>query len=402
MEPFRVALSGDFRKADGSPTYPDLRSRAAHRASPASRSTFLDAANGIMPAAAARGFRRADPARPPLRARKRPQSGRLAVVARFGVGYDTVDVDACTDGRHRAGHHAGRRAPPGRRLDHHLMLALTGKLMVKDRLTREAAAGFAKRSDHMGVGLVGRTLGSLGIGNIGAEIFRLAKPFDMKFIAHDPFADKAVAAELGIELVGLEERLPPRRHPLGQLPADRRRPAISSTPSACALMKPTRLSDQHGARPDRRPEGADQGAAGHGAIAGAGLDVLEQEPPDADDPILKLDNVILAPHALCWTDQCFAGNGAADVKAVLEIHARPRAARRRQPRRPANATLEATARRSRRVVIGDRRRLLRRRKMERHAVSRPIREEASRAETAGRRCATGQQRQPRDQGRRST
>ncbi|HJT12270.1 MAG TPA: NAD(P)-dependent oxidoreductase, partial [Dongiaceae bacterium] len=54
-------------------------------------------------------------------------------------------------------------------------------------------------------------------------------------------------------------------------------------------------------------------------IAGAGLDVLESEPPDPNDPILKLDNVILAPHALCWTDQCFAGNGAADVRAVLDI-----------------------------------------------------------------------------------
>src|SRR6202034_2936127 len=112
-----------------------------------------------------------------------PSSGRLAVVARFGVGYDTVDVDACTQ--------AG--------------LALTGKLMVKDKLTREAAAGFAKRSDHMGVGLVGRTFGSVGLGNIGAESFRMAKPFDMRFIAHDPFADKAVAAELGIELVSLED-----------------------------------------------------------------------------------------------------------------------------------------------------------------------------------------------------
>ena len=47
--------------------------------------------------------------------------------------------------------------------------------------------------------------------------------------------------------------------------------------------------------------------------------MLEKEPPDPDDPILGLDNVLLAPHALCWTDQCFAGNGAADVRAVLDV-----------------------------------------------------------------------------------
>jgi D-3-phosphoglycerate dehydrogenase len=56
-----------------------------------------------------------------------------------------------------------------------------------------------------------------------------------------------------------------------------------------------------------------------GRIAGAGLDVLEQEPSPADNPLYRLDNVILAPHALCWTDQCFAGIGAADVKAVLDV-----------------------------------------------------------------------------------
>jgi phosphoglycerate dehydrogenase-like enzyme len=63
-----------------------------------------------------------------------------------------------------------------------LMLALTGKLMIKDRLTRKGPAGFARRGEHMGVGLVGRTFGSIGIGNIGAELFRLLRPFGMKLI----------------------------------------------------------------------------------------------------------------------------------------------------------------------------------------------------------------------------
>ena len=123
-----------------------------------------------------------------------PKSGRLAVVARFGVGYDTVDVPACT-----ANDIALVITPDGVRRPVAVsiltfMLALTGKMMVKDKLARQGAPGFAARGEHMGVGLVGRTLGSLGVGNIGAEMFRLAKPFDMKFIAHDPYADPTVCS----------------------------------------------------------------------------------------------------------------------------------------------------------------------------------------------------------------
>src|SRR4029079_8042069 len=134
-----------------------------------------------------------------------PKSGRLGVVARFGVGYDSVDLEACS----RAGIALvitpdGVRRPVAVSIVT-LLLALTGKVMVKDRITRQGPTGFSTRADHMGVGLVGRTFASLGIGNIGAETFRLLKPFDMKFIAHDPYADKKVAEELGIELVSLED-----------------------------------------------------------------------------------------------------------------------------------------------------------------------------------------------------
>ena len=199
------------------------------------------------------------------------------------------------------------------------MLALTGKLMTKDRLARDAAAGFAKRSEHMGIGLVGRTLASLGIGNIGAELFRLAKPFDMQFIAHDPYADKAVAAELGIELVSLEDAF--RR-------ADILSVSVPLSPAThhlvdaerLALMKPTAYLINTARGPIVDQKALTRALQEH-AIAGAGLDVLEEEPPDPADPILRLDNVILAPHALCWTDQCFADMGAADVKAVFDFKA---------------------------------------------------------------------------------
>jgi phosphoglycerate dehydrogenase-like enzyme len=313
--PFRVALSGDFRKPDGSPVYPDFDLEPLRQA-PDVELAYLEPRNPVEADQLAdfdalilltQRFTK-DSINP---------NGRLAVVARFGVGYDTVDVEACT----RAGIALvitpdGVRRPVAVSIVT-FILALSGRLMAKDRLTREAAAGFAKRGDHMGLGLVGRTLGSIGIGNIGAELFRLIKPFEMRLIAHDPYADAKLAAELGVELVGPEDVFqrsdfvsvscpltPETRHLVN---ADR-----------LALMKPTAylINTSRGPIVDQK---ALTKALTERGIAGAGLDVLEKEPPDADDPILKLDNVIFAPHALCWTDQCFAGNGAADVRAVLDV-----------------------------------------------------------------------------------
>ena len=74
-----------------------------------------------------------------------------------------------------------------------------------------------------------------------------------------------------------------------------------------------------------RPAGALVPALKAGRPGMAALDVFEDEPMrDTAHPLLALDNVILAPHALCWTDQCFAGNGAADIRAVLDKDERHR------------------------------------------------------------------------------
>ena len=169
----------------------------------------------------------------------------------------------------------------------------------------------------MGVGLVGRTLGSLGIGNIGAELFRLAKPFDMNFIAHDPYADPEGRELLGIRLVGLDELFREADVLSISCPLNDETHHIVNA-RAARPDEAVRLPDQHLARAGGRPEGADRGAAG-GTAGRRRPGRFEQEPNPAGDPLYELDNVILTPHALCWTDQCFAGIGAADVKAVLDV-----------------------------------------------------------------------------------
>jgi D-3-phosphoglycerate dehydrogenase len=317
MTTFRVGLSGDFFRPDGNPCFPEF-DLTPLRAQPglelvtldrgpritASQTADLDALILLLPKVTVESIH---------------PNGRLAVIARFGVGYDNVDVAACS-----ARDVALSITPDGVRRPVAvsiltLMFALTGNLLLKDTLARRGPEGWAERVNHNGVGLVGLTLGSLGIGNIGAELFRLARPLDMRFVAHDPYADTALAAELGVELIGLEDLF--RRSdvlcvncPLN----DRTRHIVNA--ERLAMMKPSAYLINTARGPIVDQAALTNVLKAH-QIAGAGLDVLEQEPPPADDPILALDNVIVTPHALCWTDQLFAGNGASDVRAVLRVMA---------------------------------------------------------------------------------
>ncbi|HUS52513.1 MAG TPA: NAD(P)-dependent oxidoreductase [Thermohalobaculum sp.] len=311
----RIALSGDFFDQTGAPVFPMFDLNPLKERDDIELVIFESV--GEIRADQLRGVDALILLQPKISTASLEGNHRLAMVARFGVGYDNVDVAACS-----AAHVAVVITPDGVRRPVAvsiltLMMALTGNLMIKNRLTREGPERFAQRIDHMGFGLVGRTLGSVGIGNIGAEMFRLARPLDMRFIAYDPYVDQKTAAELGVELVGLDDVFSRADVVAINCPLSEDTTRLVNA-ERLALMKPTAYLINTARGPI-----VDQAALTETLtarrIAGAGLDVLEQEPPDPDDPILKLDNVILTPHALCWTDQCFAGNGAADVQAVCDL-----------------------------------------------------------------------------------
>ncbi|XWN30310.1 MAG: NAD(P)-dependent oxidoreductase [Devosia sp.] len=318
MERFRVALSGDFVKPSGEAAFPDFDLSPLLN-DEGVEVIYVDPVDGVMPAKALEGFDALILLIPQFNAASIPADGRLGVVARFGVGYDNVDLEACT----KAGIAAvitpdGVRRPVAVSVIT-FVLALSQKLLLKDKMVREGPAGWQRRADHMGMGLVGKTLGSLGIGNIGAEVYRLAAPFDMVHIAHDPFADKGLADSLNIELVDLETLFVRSDFLSVSCPlSDETRGIVNA--ERLSLMKPTAYVINT-ARGPIIDQAALTEALRKGTIAGAGLDVFEAEPTAADDPLVGLDNVILSPHALCWTDQCFAGNGAADVRAVSAYRA---------------------------------------------------------------------------------
>ena len=244
-------------------------------------------------------------------------SNRLTLIARFGVGYDKIDVNACTaHGVMLTITPDGVRRPVATSILAFL-LALAHKMLIKDKITREGR--WNERMNYNGTGLVGRVLGSIGIGNIGAEMFRLAKPLGMRHIACDPYTNPDLAREIGVELVDLDTLLKNADFIAINCPLNQETYHLINA-ERLALMKPTAylINTARGPIVD---QDALTKVLSEGRLQGAALDVFDREPVDIDDPILQLDNVIVAPHSLAWTDQMFDGNGRSAAENILEVAA---------------------------------------------------------------------------------
>jgi D-3-phosphoglycerate dehydrogenase len=169
----------------------------------------------------------------------------------------------------------------------------------------------------MGVGLTGRTVGSIGVGNIGSELFRLLAPLEMVHLAYDPYAKAEDAARLRVRLTDKETVFREADFVCVNTPlTPETRGFIGAR--EFALMKPTAyfINTARGPIVD---EQALYAALAERRLAGAALDVFEVEPIGRDNPLLALDNVIVTPHSICWTDEFFRNNAESAFRSVVAV-----------------------------------------------------------------------------------
>ncbi|MEJ5359587.1 MAG: phosphoglycerate dehydrogenase [Desulfobacterales bacterium] len=259
------------------------------------------------------------------------RAGRLRAVAKLGAGLDTVDVAAATRRRIPVFHTPGANNQAVADHTFALILALARRILECDRGLR------AQRWEHtriLGVEIWQKTLGLVGLGAIGRCVALRAKGFQMRVLAHDPYWPEAFAAEHGIERVPLEELLaradivslhvpltPESRHLIDARALARMKPsAFLINCSRGGIVNEAHLVE----------------ALRTGKIAGAGLDVFEEEPPVAS-PLLALDNVVLTPHTAAFTYEGMNNMSTGIVEQILAF------ARGERPRHTVNPEVFASA-----------------------------------------------------------
>lgn len=313
-ESLKVGLTRDLLTADGTPSFGSGPLEVLNKASGIEWEFIPESVSVITPELMAR-YDALYVNTPKVSAQSfGPAAPRARIVARHGVGYDSVDVDALTSRGVLLTNTPVAVRRPVATMAMTFVLALAQKLLVKDRLTRQGR--WNERNDHMGQGLTGKTLGVVGAGSIGLECVRLARAFDMRALAADPFVDAAVVTAHGATLVSLEALLAESDFVVVTcLLNSATRHLINA--QRLAMMKRSAYVINV-ARGPIIDEAALIEALRSGAIAGAALDVFEQEPVDPGNALLAMDNVIVTPHALCWTDECFDAIARSGLGAVVD------------------------------------------------------------------------------------
>jgi phosphoglycerate dehydrogenase-like enzyme len=316
MNSFRVGFSADFCDQQGQPVFPDI-GLSLLEGVPRITHEFVREYRDIYSGDQLSDYDVLISLKPRVTAQSLVGVSRLCAIGRCGVGYDNVDLQACTE------HGIAVFITPGgviRPVAESIVLsvlALSHNLLRKDRLVRQGL--WTESTRLLGREPRQRVVGTIGLGNIASEAIRLLGVFDVaRFVAFDPYATAERATQLGVELVSLEELLHVSDYVLVNCPLTPQTRGLLGKPQF-ALMKPDAvlINTARGAIVD---ESALIEALESGKIGGAALDVFEKEPLSPGSPLASMENVILTSHSIAWTEELFRDMGRIDCEGALAIY----------------------------------------------------------------------------------
>ncbi len=310
---FRIGLSADFLKDDGNPAFPDIGLSLLDNQPDLAYEFLAEYRPEYVPEQLA-GYDVLLSLKPRVTAASLEGVTQLAAIGRCGVGYDNVDLRACTERDIAVYITPQGVVRPMAESIVLMVLALSHRLVRKDRLVRQGR--WAESTLPLGQEPRDRVIGTIGYGNIAREAVRLLRQFaPARVLAFDPFVAQGDAS--GVELVGLDELLRESDYVLVNCPLmPETRGLIGAR--ELALMKPGAYL-VNTARGPIVDETALIEALKAGTIAGAALDVFEKEPLPADSPLTGLDNVILTSHSIGWTGELFRDMGRIDCEGALAV-----------------------------------------------------------------------------------
>jgi D-3-phosphoglycerate dehydrogenase len=255
-------------------------------------------------------------ARMPITAQAVRAGKRLRVVARHGVGLDYIPVDVCTElgipvtftpdanTESVAEHVIGS------------MLSLAHRMAPADRAIRHG--NWSWRDTNIGFDLFGRTLGIIGFGRIGSRVAEVAgQAFRMQVLVHDPYLPANFSGTQGVTRASLDELL---------IKSDFVTIHAPLTPETRHLLNSARIGSMkrgsfliNAARGGLVDTAALAKALSTHHLAGAALDVLEDEPPKSDNPLLGLENVLITPHSAALTEEAMSRMGMTAAEDIVRV-----------------------------------------------------------------------------------
>ncbi len=283
---------------------PDVTCSEEERILPAAGVTFIKRGPALTPEAVAEAIKDADIGMcwsEPYTREVFEQNPQFKAVIRYGVGVDSVDLDAATDHRVIVAHYPDFCIPEVANHALVLMLDCAKKITRMDRAIRNDGWGAAKAVIKPMGPIHGETLGLVAFGHIAQDMAKRGHVLGMNVIAYDPFVDAAVFEAAGVKQVSLDELAEQSDYISCHLPLNDATEGLLDA-DFFGKMKGTAYFINTGRGPVvNEPDLI--AALQEGEIAGAGLDVFAEEPLPVGHVFTTMDNVVMAPHTASYSDE---------------------------------------------------------------------------------------------------